>query len=288
MKFSNAVEALIYKLPSGPSRKALFMFYFHRPLDLKNPGSFTEKLNWRIVKDRRPILKWTCDKLAMKEYAEKSQAAKELGLHVPRTLWSGTDIRDLVVAELPEHWVLKPNNRSGQVYFGHGKPDIVALEKVSKSWRHTFEANSLHEWAYSKARPLIVAEELLGAPGSVPSDYKFYTFAGKVELIQVDVDRHTELRRRMYFPDWTTIEAATIKAPLAPVEPAPANLDQMMAIAGELGRPFDFMRVDLYSVDGDIFFGELTPYSGSGLEAMQPDSLDADLGTKWKLPELHG
>jgi hypothetical protein len=287
MKISNAIVALLYKLPSGPSRRALFMYYFHKFPNLRNPETFNEKMNWRILKDRRPILEWTCDKLAMKDYVEKSQPATDLGVRIPQTFWSGTDIRDLSSVELPEHWVLKPNHRSGQIYFGQGQPDIPALDRISQSWLYAFEQNDLHEWAYSKARTLLVAEELLGKPGSVPSDYKFYVFAGEVAAIQVDIDRHIAHRRRMYLPDWSPLQAVSGTPPLAPTGPPPATFDRMLAIASELGRPFDFIRVDLYSVADDIFFGELTPYSGSGLDVMEPDFLDIELGAKWKLPEPH-
>jgi hypothetical protein len=223
----------------------------------------------------------------MKEYVETSQMAKSLGVRVAQTFWQGSNVRGLGCVKLPEHWVLKPNHRSGAIYFGHGQPDIPALDKIAGKWFYPFEQNNLHEWAYSKARPLLVTEELLGKPGSAPTDYKFYVFAGEVAAIQVDIDRHTHHRCRFYLPDWSPINPVSRKLPLAPIEPAPINLAQMLAIASELGRPFDFMRVDLYNVDNDIFFGELTPYSGSGLDVMEPPLFDLELGAKWKLPELH-
>jgi hypothetical protein len=288
VKISNAIVALLYKLPSGASRRALFFYYFHKIPNLRTPRTFNEKLNWRILKDRRPLLEWTCDKLAMKDYVEKTQADKDLGVRIPRTLWSGTDLRELSSVELPDHWVFKPNNRSGQVYFGHGRPNVAELDEISQRWVYPFEQNELHEWAYSKARRLLLVEELLGEPGSVPSDYKFYVFAGEVGAIQVDVGRHTNHTRRFYVPSWSPIDPISRNLPLAPIEPPPANYDRMLAIASELGRPFDFIRVDLYSVDGEVFFGELTPYSGSGLDVLEPPFFDLELGTKWKLPELHG
>ncbi len=134
---------------------------------------------------------------------------------------------------------------------------------------------------------MLVAEERLGAPGTSPADYKFYVFGGEVAEIQVDTDRHTAHRRRFYrSPDWHPIDAVFGVHPAAALESRPENLDTMLAIASELGRPFDFMRVDLYSVEGDVFFGELTPYSGSGLEAMEPPHFDLELGSKWDLPSL--
>ncbi len=279
MNIRNAPLRLIYRLPAAPGRRAIFIYRNRRLPHLRNPVSFNDKINWRILYDRRPILEWTCDKLAMKEYASKVR-----GLQVPRTLWVGASVRELGDAELPEHWVLKPNHRSGVVFFGHGSPDMSSLTTITEKWLRSFATNGLHEWAYSKARPLLLAEELLGVPNSPPSDYKFFVFAGQVEAVQVDVDRQTAHRRRLYLPDWSPLEVSNGRYPLAPVEPPPANLDEMLAVARELGRPFDFIRVDLYSIDGDTAFGEVTPYPGSAQQRFVPGSFDFELGAKWLLP----
>jgi hypothetical protein len=274
-------------LPSNLSRRMLF-FYFHRRFpSLKNPVTFNEKVNWRILKDRREILKFTCDKLAMKDYADNAQGATDYSLRVPRTLWSGTDVSELKNAALPERWVLKPNHRSGRVFFGHGQPDILALKKIVKSWLRPAEGVDLHEWAYLNARPLLLAEELLGAPGSPPSDYKFWVFAGKVAVVEVHSDRHNDHHQRWYLPDWTPLEVTSVGYPISPAEPiAPVNFEKMIAIAEKLGRSFDYIRVDLYNVDGEIFFGELTPYPASGFDRFDPASFDSEIGAKWELPVL--
>lgn len=277
----NALLPLMYRLPIELSRRALFTYYVRAFPRFSRPVTFNEKVNWRILNDRRPLLEWTCDKLAMKEYAEKFGIVR-----IPETKWVGTGVRELAGAELSGHWVLKPNNRSGAIFFGHGKPDIESLVSATGDWFKSFEARNLHEWAYSKARPLILAEELLGVPGSPPPDYKFFVFAGEVAAVQVDVDRHTAHKRRLYLPDWTPLEVSYGKYPLAPIEPVPVNLDKMIAAASTVGGSFDFIRVDLYNIDGDIFFGELTPYATSGLDRFVPREFDAELGAKWKLPLL--
>jgi hypothetical protein len=287
LKLSDALLVIIYKLPSNLSRRALFYYYHHRFPRVRNPISFTEKVNWRILKDRREILTWTCDKLAMKDYVSGIQGATAQGMRVPRTLWSGTDVRELDRIELPERWVLKPNHRSGLVFFGHGQPNIPVLHKIVRNWLRPEEGFDLHEWAYLKARPLLLIEELLGAPGTPPSDYKFYVFAGKVAAIEFHVDRYSDHRVRYYLPDWTPLDVSIGNFPPAPAEAdPPGNFEKMVTIASELGRPFDFMRVDLYSVDGGIFFGELTPYPGSGTNPFVPKSFDDELGAKWELPVL--
>jgi hypothetical protein len=274
-------------MPSNLSRRAVFFYHHRRFPRVRNPITFTEKVNWRILNDRREIITWTCDKLAMKEYASNVQGASVHGLRIPRTLWSGTNVRELENVALPENWVLKPNHRSGLVFFGHGQPDTPVLQQMTQSWLRSAEGVDLHEWAYLKARPMLLAEELLGRPGSPPPDYKFYVFAGEVAAVEVHADRYGDHRVRYYLPDWTPLDVSVGNFPPLPAETMPPNnLEKMVAIAGEIGRSFDFMRVDLYSVDDETFFGELTPYPGSGINPFVPNSFDDELGAKWKLPAL--
>jgi hypothetical protein len=275
----DAAVPLMFRLPVQSSRRALFMYFNRRLPHFQNPVTFNEKVNWRILNDRRPLLEWTCDKLAMKERVRTIP-----GLRVPRTLWAGTDVRELESTQLPEHWVLKPNHRSGMVCFGHGRPDASSLTKTTRKWLRSAQSEDLHEWAYSKAQRLLLAEDLLGEPGSPPPDYKYFVFAGQVAAVQVDVGRHTVHRRRIYRPDWSPLEVSSGTYPLSPVEAPPVNLERMLAVASEIGRPFDFIRVDLYSIDGETVFGEVSPYPGSGLDRLVPESFDVELGAWWKLP----
>ncbi|HUC60122.1 MAG TPA: ATP-grasp fold amidoligase family protein [Streptosporangiaceae bacterium] len=279
----NQLQSLIYSLPIGLRRRLLFIYFNRRLPRFVRPRTFNEKVNWRILHDRRPLLEWTCDKLAMKDYALTVAPA---GLNVPRTIWSGLDIGELQAIELPEHWVLKPNHRSGLVHFGSGRPDHAQLSSLTSAWLETFESKSKGEWAYAKARPMLVLEELMGVPGSPPADYKFFVFDGKVIAVQVDVDRHTRHKRRIYRSDWSPLDVKYGPHGLAAVTPPGANLSLMLAIAEDLGRPFDFIRVDLYDVDNVIQFGELTPYPSGGLDRFAPVRFDLELGNSWVLPRL--
>jgi len=277
-------RSLIYRLPAGVERRVLFTIAHRRLPRFGRPVTFSDKINWRILNDRRPLLEWTCDKLAMKDYACKQAPA---GLHVPRTIWCGSDVRELDEVGLPEHWVLKPNHRTGLIYFGRGRPDLRELSAVTAAWRSTFEASRLHEWAYSKARPMLLVEELMGTPGAPPPDYKFFVFGGNAAMVDMHIDRHTAHRSRTYLADWSSLDLLIGEEQvLAPVAPPPPNLGQMLAIAEQLGRPFDFMRVDLYDDNGVIKFGELTPYPNSGLVRFIPASFDTELGKAWTLPAL--
>jgi hypothetical protein len=101
-------------------------------------------------------------------------------------------------------------------------------------------------------------------------------------LVQVDTGRFGDHRRRLYTPDWTPVDVVEDVAP-GPVTPPPASLPRMLEIASALGAAFDFIRVDLYDVAGEVWFSELTPYPGGGLDRFDP-ALDELLGSWWQLP----
>jgi hypothetical protein len=276
-----ALMSAICRLPLGARRRALVACTNYRIPNLRNPATFNDKVNWRILNDRRPLLEWTCDKLAMKEHARGIP-----GLHVPRTFWAGTDFQELASTALPEHWILKPNHRSGEVYFGHGRPDVTQLSAVTQGWLRPIEAERLGEWAYSTARSGLLAEEVIGTPGSPPRDYKFFVFDGDVAAVEVHTGRYSRHAMRIYRPDWSPLNVRCGNFELAELEPPPSGLRRMLAVAAALGSKFDFIRIDLYNVDGKIFFGEFTSYSGSGLDMYTPASYEVELGAKWTLPEV--
>ena len=128
---------------------------------------------------------------------------------------------------------------------------------------------------------MLLVEEFLGAD---LADYKFLVFGGRVGIVQVDTGRSGRRhQRRLYTPDWRPLDVVEPHMAAAPVTPPPVGLPVMTRVAEELGREFDFIRVDLYDVDGTVWFGELTPYPGGGLDPFDP-GLDRELGARWVLP----
>lgn len=279
---AKTIRAAGYRLPLSTKRRLLYFRRHRRLPSVRSPQTFTEKVNARILFDRRvDVLRPTCDKLEMKQLAQQSSR-----VGVPRTLWVGTDVRELAEIELPEQWVLKPNHRSGLVYFGSGRvsdPGVLASYVAANGWLDSAQWERYGEWAYTLATPTLLAESAIGQPGIAPEDYKFFVFRGVPRLVQVDTGRFDDHRRRLYRPDWTPLPHRNLY-PVGPVLPAPPHLPEMLEIAGDIGRAFDFIRVDLYDVPDGVYFGEITPYPGGGLEPYEPRDLDVELGSYWTWP----
>ena len=287
---ASAYRRAVDAVPMPVRRSVRYRGVHGRFPSLTAPRTFSEKVTWRMLRDRRPLLAITCDKLAMQDHARATAGDV---VRVPRTLWSGTDVADLAAtlatgpdgvraAEQPR-WVLKPNHRSGLVEFGRGVPDVAALRARTAGWLDRDEWVTGGEWAYSQARALLLAEERIGGPDVELTDHKFYVFDGRVRMVQVDTRRFTAHGCRMYSPDWEYL-GATRDYPAGDPVPRPALLAAMVAAAERIGAGFDFLRVDLYEHDGEIWFGEITPYPGSGLVAWEDPALDARVGAWWRLP----
>lgn len=215
----------------------------------------------------------------MKEYAR----ASETGVRVPNTLWAGEDVSELAAFNFPERWILKANHRSQCVYIGQGTPDIAVLLRETGGWLENWQADELGEWAYSNAVPLIVLEEWIGDGDAAPSDLKFFVFDGQVQLIQLDENRFSGHQMRLYDRNWNAVGASKGLWRDAEITAPPTNLTELIDVAESLGRPFDFMRIDLFNTSQGIFFGETTPYPGGGLSPFNPRSFDLELGAKWTL-----
>jgi TupA-like ATPgrasp len=280
-----AHRAIAAALPLATRRSYLYAANHGRLPNTRAPRTFTEKVNWRILRDRREQFDVTCDKDRMKVYASERSPSQDL--RVPATLWLGADVQELVGLDLRGDWVLKPNHRSGQVLFGSGpvsQSDVKDLQAQTAGWLSNDQWHHLGEWAYDLARPAIMLEARI-APGVDLSDFKFFVFDGQPKLIQVDSDRFTRHTRNLYTPDWKHVNVRN-RYPIGLETTPPDQLALMLKIAGQLGAGWDFMRIDLYAHDQKIWFGEISPYPGGGVEPYKPRSFDIQLGNEWALPSI--
>lgn len=178
---------------------------------------------------------------------------------------------------------MKANHASGwNKMVRNNEYDEKEIRNTCRKWLNTPYGLEKIEWSYQKLDRRVIFEKLLkDDDGKVPTDFKFFTFNGKVKLIQVDVDRFTNPRRTLYREDWTYVDA-TIKYPRGPKHSKPHNLDEMIELAETLGKPFEFVRVDLYTINNDIYVGELTHFPASGRSLFDPQDFDHTLGEIWR------
>jgi hypothetical protein len=282
------------------------------------PRSFTGKVRWKMLHDRRPLLTTFADKAAARDYVASAAGPQYLaeshGLftdggefrraHLPREFVAkvthGCGGTLIVSEEVPaggrvvwgERHVPGPKSLTSGWHRVFRHPDelqwgaTVAMFREWLSWNY---AERSLEWAYLDVPPRILVEELLRgpAPGASPADYKVFVFNGQPRLVQVDTGRHTDHRRDLFTPGWSHVPAEYLypRSDEAPVRPP--NLDEMLDVAEALGRETDFVRVDLYDVDGRVVFGELTNYPEAGTGSFTPAEFDDELGAWWHLPDSY-
>ena len=269
----------------------------------RRPSTYNEKIRCRMAMDHSPLLKTFVDKIAVRDYV-----AEMLGPAVlPPVHLVTDDPRDIDLSGLPRKFALKPTHGSGSVLLVHDRADAdaeipsvslypvwgrhqiaVRRDRVDPSRLHRLCRHWLRtryhrwEWAYRQVPPRLMVEDFLGDGDTPPADYKFFVVDGEVRSVLVMGGRTRQMTCSLLRPDWTP-EPVRMTYPVAtPLPPRPANLDRMMDMARELGRDTDMVRVDLYDVDGQVYFGELTPYPGGGQVVFDPPEYDATLLADWQ------
>lgn len=267
-----------------------------------DPRHYTEKMQCRKLFDRNPVFNTLCDKLAARTYV----GAAGVDLKLPELYWSGEDADEIPFDHLPASYVVKPNHRCGAMYaVGDGEiADRLKIRSLCRRWLRSPYGRRLGEWGYRDVpRKIIVEERLPAAPGAAfPDDYKLVMFGGSVVWIEVAHDRGGAGYRKTYFDrNWDRLRflrwrgsVRTLRQPMDHV-PRPAPFVRMLEAAEKLGAGFDQLRVDLYVIGDDIYFGEFTIYEESGLSVPFPDdekfgdfpsrALDKAFGDKWRNTE---
>ena len=244
------------------------------PLDLKNPQSFSEKLCWRKIYDRNPLLPIVVDKFVVRRFVRRALGEREAAAVLVPLLFSTTDPTALPFHTFPEEYIVKANHGSGWnlIVRGNRRPEPEQIIAQCRKWLSMPYGVDLHEWAYQKTKRKILVEPLLKAgDGKPPREYKFHMFGGKCAVIQA-------LNSDTWYDGINLVE----QFPADPSLPRPEALPEMLTIAEKLSSPFDYIRVDLYATQDGIKFGELTPYHLTGRSKITPMEFDFELGKKWR------
>lgn len=251
--------------------RAIYLARHGRLPNLVSPKTFTELVQYRKLHDRDPRMPRLADKVAVKDYV----AAKIGQDWVIPTLWSGVMLPNIHDWPLP--FVMKSRHGWNQVAFLTSDPiDWPHLGRLTERWIKTAHGGWLDEWIYSDIERGLLVEPYIGRGASLPIDYKFYVFGGRVAFIQVHLERATNHRWMLFDRNWKRVSTQTDD------QPGPPNaLQKMIEAAETLAANFDFVRVDLYQPDDQPRFGEMTFYPGSGFDPFHPVGLDTVIGAHW-------
>ena len=281
--------AILRALKFIPDKQMIkFQYYvkLKRKLNLKNPQRYTEKIQWYKLNYRNDDMPICVDKYRVREYIQR----KGIDGILVKLYASYDKADDITLADLPDKFILKTTNGSGTNIICKDKSKLheTTLKEQVAVFLKQSSASAGREWAYSHVRPKIIVEQLLEDPsspdGSV-NDYKFLCFNGKPEYIVLDVDRFTNHKRNIYDTQWNNLHIAS-DCPCSDIDyPKPDTLEEMLNIAKVLCEDFPAVRVDLYSINGTIYFGELTFFPWSGYVQYNPDSFDYEMGKKFILPD---
>lgn len=253
-------------------------------LDLENPRTYNEKLQWLKLYDRNPLYPQIVDKYRAKVYVA-SLIGEE---YIIPTLGVYDSFEKINFEELPEQFVLKCTHDSGSIYICRDKTclDRARAEHVLKRGLKKNPVRFGREWPYGHVQPRIIAEQYMEDESRQElKDYKIFVFSGKAALIQVDYGRFSRHMRNLYSLDWEYVDAS-ITYPSDPehVIPKPEKLELMIELAERLAQKLPHVRVDFYSIESKIYFGEMTLYHGAGFEKFEPAELGLRLGELLELP----
>ncbi len=286
VKLALAARTILGYISPELLAKHLFKDAFGRKLDLNNPQTFNEKVNFLKVKsDTR---EWTrlADKYAVREHLENLG----LGDYLVKLYGKWDRVEDIDFDILPNKFVLKANNSCGTVLIVNDKSklDIEQTKKLLNKWLKMLFGYNSAEPHYSAIKSCIIAEELLESEdGRSLTDYKWFCFDGDTKYAQIVYDRqgttHT-YKLNVYDSQWNVHPEFVRPVPKNFENlPKPNKLGEMLNICSILSKGFPQVRVDLYEVNGKIYFGELTFTNAAGYDTEFSESFDKLLGSYIKL-----
>ncbi|MBQ7107685.1 MAG: glycosyl transferase [Clostridia bacterium] len=255
-------------LPDKTHIKMRFKLKMGKKLNLENPQTFNEKLQWLKLYDRKPIYTTMVDKVAVRDYITKTIGEEYL---IPCLgVWDSPD--DIDFDLLPEQFVLKCNHNSGLGMCICKDKSKLNIEKIKKGLKKGLAQNYYlygREWPYKNVKPRIIAEQYMEDSSGGLIDYKFFCFNGTVDCVMVCIDRHINDPKFYFFDSNWKLKRLNIRGKEAPENftlPMPECMPRMFALAKELAKSHSFVRVDLYECNGKIYFGELTFFPDSGFD----------------------
>lgn len=248
---------------------------------VRRPRTFNEHLlRYKLTSRTDPRLPLLADKIAAKTHVGEVIGSQ----HIIPTIWSGTSLPPRSERNWQKPYVLKASHRSGANIFVSDEDveDWDAIEEICADWMGSSFGTRGREWHYAKIAPMLLVEPRIGPCDAVPDDIKVFCFHGKAAVINVIQDRYGETKGYSFDSDWNLLPFDFMKKKGADIPPRPANLSNLISIAETLAEGFEYVSVDMYDVDGHIYFGELTFTTANGMGRFDPISGDFLLGSLWR------
>lgn len=268
----------LYKFsPLFPDRfylEQLFPIYTGYKLNLDDPQTFNEKLQWLKINYRNPIQTKMVDKYEAKLIAEeiigKEYIVKNYGV------WD--NFEDIDFDSLPDKFVLKTTHDQGGVVICDDKKKFD-YQNAKKKFKVHYKRKHFYlrrEWPYKDVKPRIIAEEVLfDNDKEIPDDYKFYCFHGVPKVMLIATERFTGDTKFNYFDmQFNPIDMEQGGKQNEKHFEKPIGFETMIELSKKLSKGFPHVRVDFYNLDGKIYFGELTFYDSGGMATFSPQEYD--------------
>ena len=267
---------ILYLFPREIAHKILYRIVMKKKLNLDNPYDLNEKIQWLLLNRYGENEAFLADKYLVKKFLTE----KGYGKYIPKLYAVYDNVYDINLDTLPEKFVLKTNNGCGNVFVCKDK-NSFNLNKAKKVLNTALKKNFAKvnlEYHYSLIKPKILCEEFLDdGTEKLPTDYKFYCFNGKVECVLVCTDRIDENNKTIAYYDrnWKRLAFESEEYVSSKNIEKPENFEEMLSLASNLSVGHNFVRVDLYNLNGKIYFGELTFTPACGMiYSLKQESLD--------------
>ena len=259
---------------------------FGKKLDLDNPVTFNEKLQWLKIYNRNPWYSSLVDKYDVKTYI-KNKIGEQ---YVIPTYGVWDNFSEIDFSKLPNAFVLKCTHDSGSIVIVKDKENLD-MDKAKNILMKGLSRNLFYwgrEWPYKNVKPRIIAEKYMeDSPDSKElTDYKLMCFNGKVKCSFTCTNRYSKegLKVTFYDTDWEKMPFERHYPAETIVQEKPKSYDEMITLAEELADKIPFVRIDFYEIKGRPYFGEVTFFPGNGLEEFTPEEWDETLGSWIELP----
>ncbi|MBN9734327.1 hypothetical protein PP1_004640 [Pseudonocardia sp. P1] len=248
---------------------------------LRKPRTYAQLLAKKNLGEQSELVHITADKYRVREHVADRIGAEHL-IPLVQVVERAEDL-DLEAPQQP--YVVKGTHGCDMtILVPHpAAADHAKIRSAVARWLNTdFFRHGWRERPYEGLTPRAVVEEMIGDGTGAPNDYKFFVFHGEPAMVVVDQNRFVAHTSTMLHPDWVPFRIAGRFAQAEALPEKPACYDRMLEIARTLGKDFTFARIDLYDVDGHVYFGEITHNPGGGLVRLRPRAFDRALGNLWR------